>query len=212
MPEAQKIPEFSEETANIITHGFGLLLFMILVPVLISKGVMKLNYAGVFGLIIFSFSLVMVYASSTAYHVASEPKIKFTWQVIDHISIYFLIAGTYTPFILMFMQNKVGYSFLAFLWIMVLVGMVYKTFFFGRFPLLSVFYYLIMGWMALLIIKPLIAGMGYTAFYWLIGGGVFYTLGVIFYLWEKLPYNHAMWHVFVIAGSLGHYLSVFTSF
>ncbi len=212
MPERQRLPEFGEETANVVTHGFGLLLFLVLVPALISKGTMHLNTSGLFGLIIFSFSIGMVYAASTAYHVVEEPKLKFTWQVIDHISIYFLIAGTYTPFILMFMQNSKGYLFIAVLWIMVLLGIIYKTFYFGTRPLLSVLYYLIMGWMALLIIEPLTAGMGLDSLYWLLGGGAFYTTGVIFYLWEKLPYNHAIWHLFVIAGSLGHYLAVYTSF
>ena len=211
MPKLEKF-KISEEAANILTHGFGLVLFLILCPFLVIKGMDLLESRELVGIIIFSLSIILVFATSTIYHSFRQPRLKYIFQIIDHISIYFLIAGTHTPFVFLFVQNDFGKNYLIALWILVLIGIVYKSFFFGTRPLLSVIYYLIMGWLAVLIFPYLLELMPGIAFYWLIGGGVLYTLGVIFYLWEKLPYSHSIWHIFVIGGAIGHYFAVYYSF
>lgn len=200
----------NEERLNVWTHGIGILITLLGIPFLIQSGLKTGNFSFLLGLGIFCFSLLMVYIISTTYHYVENPKLKRTFQIIDHISIYFLIAGTHTPLLLYYLNNSVGRFYLFVLWSMVLFGTIYKLFFFGRFELLSVVFYLIMGWMAVFTVPPMLEQMGGQTLWGIIIGGLFYTFGTIFFLWEKLPFNHAIWHLFVLAGSVGHFMALWS--
>ncbi|MEM9917031.1 MAG: hemolysin III family protein [Bacteroidota bacterium] len=208
-PPKENLAEYSseEERANTFTHAIGALLTIIAMPFLFlaAQGVGSLQ---LFGLILFGLSMLFVYLSSTFYHAATNLRLKWLLQRTDHISIYFLIAGTHTPFVLLYLNHRWGYIYLTILWTMAFVGMLYKIFYFGRFPRLSVAYYLVLGWMAVFILKPLMEQMPSMALFWVIAGGVSYTLGTFFYVKEDIRYSHAIWHVFVIGGSVGHYLAL----
>ncbi len=197
-----------EELANIITHGMGLLLFIVGTPVLLSMGVKNGTWYQVLGLSIFCFSLLIVYASSTAYHSIIDQRLKGIFQIVDHICIYFLIAGTHTPLILSYMHRPVGWTFLGLLWLMVLIGIFFKVFFMGRFRRLSILIYVIMGWSGLVVLPDMIDQMDSSVFFWIMTGGISYSIGVIFFVWRKIPYHHAIWHLFVIGGSAAHFLAM----
>ena len=197
-----------EEFANAITHGLGLLLSLIGVPILLSLGVKGENWFQVLGLSIYCFSLLMVYTASTVYHSINHPWYKRAFRKIDHISIYFLIAGTHTPLLVKYLNNGLGTLYLCILWGLVVIGIIYKAFFIHRLKVLSIVFYLGLGWMAVLTLPPMLDQMNDPCFYWILIGGAFYMLGMIFYLWEKIPYSHSIWHLFVIAGSIGHYIAL----
>jgi len=201
-----------EEIANILTHGLGLLLFLIASPILLTFAIQSGTWYQILGISIFCFSLLMVYTSSTVYHSIPNQKLKALFRKIDHICIYFLIAGTHTPFLLLYLNKPFGWIFLCLLWLIVLIGTLYKIFLIGRFEKLSLWLYIIMGWSGILTIPFMLDQMNDLTFYSLLAGGLSYSLGTIFYVWEKLPYNHAIWHVFVIGGSLGHYLALLYCF
>ena len=198
----------NEELANVFTHGLGLLLSLIFVPILIRNGWPHHTALVISGLWIFGLSIFLVYLSSTIYHLVQQQRLKFLLRKIDHISIYFLIAGTHTPFLLLYSLEDGARFYMILLWSMVLIGVIYKIFFFGKLPLFSILFYLLLGWMAVLTIPPMLDQMSNSTFYWIIAGGVFYTGGILFYLWEKLPFNHAIWHMFVLFGTTGHYMAV----
>ena len=198
----------NEELASAITHGIGVLLCLVGVPILLGLATKEGTWFQLLGLSIFSFSLLLVYATSTIYHSIAIPRWKSKLQIADHISIYFLIAGTHTPFLLYYLNNSTGHFYLFLLWFLVLIGLIYKLFFFGKFRIFSVLFYLALGWMAVFTIPPMLGDMRNECLQWIIIGGAFYTSGVLFYLWESLPYHHAIWHLFVIGGSLGHYIAL----
>lgn len=202
-------PEISdEEWANILTHGLGVLLILIGLPILLYSGMLSSMWYQIAGLLIFGLSLLLVYTVSTIYHLVWSLHLKHRWRIADHISIYFLIAGTHTPLILYYLNNSTGMFYLILLWSLVAIGVLYKLLFFDRFELLSVFFYLALGWMAVFTIPPMLETMGYTCLYWIIAGGLSYTLGIVFYLWQRLRYHHAIWHLFVLGGSFGHFMAV----
>ena len=201
-----------EEFANAITHGFGLLLTLVGVPILLNLGMEGGDSFQVFGLSIYCFSLLMVYTASTVYHSISHPWYKRAFRKIDHIGIYFLIAGTHTPFLIKYLNNGLGTIYLYILWGLVVVGTIYKAFFIHRLKFLSLIFYMGLGWMAVLTIPPMLDQMNDSCFYWIVIGGAFYTLGTIFYVWERIPYSHSIWHLFVIAGSVGHFIAMLYAF
>ncbi len=206
-----RMQSFKEELANSLTHGFGVLLGFIGVPILVSLAVFKGESQHIWAVSIYSVSLLMVYVVSTLYHSFQNQEVKRVLRVIDHISIYFLIAGSYTPFILIYMDGMNGYAILALIWSIALAGTLFKVFFTGKFNILSTISYLGMGWMALFVGKPIFSGIPSEGLIWLVIGGAAYSLGVIFYLWQKLRYHHAIWHLFVLTGSISHYIAVFYS-
>jgi hemolysin III len=199
-----------EERANVITHGLGLLLSLIGFPLLLYYGGGKAEQHHIAGLAVFGGSMLAVYLASTVYHCLLRETLKRVFRVIDHISIYFLIAGTHTPFLLYYMNNPTGRFYLIILWSLVLLGVLYKLFFFEKFEILSVIFYLGMGWMAVFTVPPMLDQISNATLGWIIAGGLSYSLGVIFFLWEKLPYNHAVWHLFVLGGTAGHFAAVMT--
>ena len=162
-----------EEFVNAITHGFGLLLVIVGTPILLSLGVRGGDWYHILGLSIYCFSLLMVYTASTVYHSIHHPWYKRAFRKIDHISIYFLIAGTHTPLLVKYLNNGLGTMYLSILWGLVGVGIVYKAFFIHRFKLLSLIFYLGLGWMAVLTIPPMLDQMNDPCFYWILIGGLF---------------------------------------
>lgn len=199
-----------EELVNIWTHGFGILITLLGIPFLLRSGIKTGDFSFLFGLSVFCFSLLAVYISSTFYHYVEHPGLKYKLQIIDHITIYFLIAGTHTPLLLYYLNNSTGWFYLYLLWGMVGVGTFYKLFFFGKYPIFSVLFYLVMGWMAVFTVPPMLQQMGNQTLFWIAIGGFFYTTGTIFFLWEKLPFNHGIWHLFVLGGSLGHFMALWS--
>jgi len=198
-----------EEFANAVTHGLGVLLCLAGIPLLLQEAGSTSAWSQQLGLCVFCTSLFMVYFSSTIYHGLSAERQKRLWHRIDHMSIYFLIGGTHTPFLLYYAEAEQARFFLWLIWGLVGLGVLYKLFFFGRYEWLSVLYYVILGWMALFTIPVMISGMSEEILFWIIAGGLSYTFGVIFFLWEKLPYHHAIWHLFVLGGSGAHFAAMY---
>ncbi len=200
----------NEEKANIFTHGLGFLLALVGLPALFSNFENNSsNYR--IALIVFAISMLFVYASSTIYHLMISEKKKFLWKKIDHIAIYFLIAGTNTPLVIQYLDNPLARNFLLLLWSMVIIGIIYKIFLIGKYQYFSLIYYIILGGLGIGVIVPMLEKMPIKSLYWLISGGLFYLVGTVFYMWKKLRYNHAIWHIFVIAGTFCHYIAVLNS-
>ena len=159
---------------------------------------------------LFGLTAILLYTASTLYHAHTNPQFKARLKVFDHISIYFLIAGTYTPVTLVAMRGNWGWAIFAVVWGLALAGTVFKLFFTGRFPVISTVLYIAMGWMAAVAVVPLIQSVPGRTLGWLLAGGLFYTLGVGFYAWRRLPFNHAIWHLFVLGGTACHFVVVLT--
>jgi hemolysin III len=197
-----------EERLNIITHAFGLLLSVIGLPFLILK---SLNFNGFWkptSLIIYGFSLIVLYAASTFYHAAKDPRLRRKLNIFDHAAIYVLIAGTYTPFTILVLEGFLGWIIFGLTWTFALIGIILKLFYTGRFDKLSTALYLLMGWQIMFVINPLMERFSTEGLQLLFAGGVFYTIGAVLYSIKKLPYNHAIFHVFVVLGSMCHFFSV----
>lgn len=203
-----EIKTIEEEKWNMISHGIGLLLFILCTPYLVYRASQNLDLSGVVGVGLFCFSLIMLYSASTFYHSVYREKLRARLRVFDHVSIYFLIAGSYSPFVLAVINTDEGYMVLMTLWTMTFVGSILKLFYTHRFNLLSTLIYLFMGWMAIFIIEPITQLVPPYSLIWIMVGGAFYTLGVVFYLWDRLKYNHVIWHFFVLGGSISHVIAV----
>ncbi|MEM7510035.1 MAG: hemolysin III family protein [Bacteroidota bacterium] len=200
-----------DELANSLTHGLGILLGIIAIPFLGAKAIISGNLSAIIGSGMFGFGFMMVFTFSTLYHSIVQPDIKKTFRILDHISIYFMIAGSYTPFILIYMPSKTGYIILAVQWILTLLGTIYKIFFTGKFKWFSTIVYLAMGWMIVLVIGPFVDSLPLLSLWLIVAGGLLYTVGVVFYKWYSLPYHHAIWHVFVLAASICHFVAVWVA-
>jgi hemolysin III len=211
VPEQLKvdIKSIPEERANMFSHGIGFLLFLIAVPFLIVHAFRTGVFEYFVGSIFFGVSLMMVYTSSTLYHSSYVSNTRRRLRIFDHISIYFLIAGTYTPFLLTHIQTSSGRVIFIVLWSMVVVGSIIKLKFVHKFKFISTLAYLVMGWMAVIIIKPLYLELPCMSFYWIMAGGLMYTGGAFFYMKTKMKYNHLVWHLFVLGGSIAHFIAVY---
>jgi hemolysin III len=161
-----------------------------------------------FAISIYLLSLLSMYGTSTLYHLLAGERVKRLFQILDHISIYLLIAGTNTYFISRYIESDVALIFLLVQWSLVLGGIIFKVFYTGRFDVISTFFYIALGLMAVLLIRSLWYNMPLTVFAWIIAGGAFYILGTIFYLWQKLRFHHAIWHLFVFGGTVSHYVAL----
>lgn len=197
-----------EEIANSVTHGIGLLLSVAGLAILVVLAALKGNAWHVVSCSVYGTTLVLLYAASTLYHTVRSPRPKRTLKLIDHSSIYLLIAGTYTPFTLVNLRAHGGWTLFGLVWGLSLLGILFKVFFVDRFKIVSTTVYLMMGWLVVIVLKPLLELVPSSGISLLLAGGVSYTLGVLFFAWRKLPYGHAIWHVFVLAGSLCHYFAV----
>lgn len=197
-----------EERANAWTHGLGATAALIGGSVLIALAALHGDAWQLAGAIVFGLCLLMLYLASTLYHAIANPVAKARLKVFDHCAIYLLIAGTYTPFTLIGLRGPWGWGLFAAIWALAVAGVIFKLFFTGRFKVLSTGIYIAMGWLVLVAIKPLFDALDAWTLGWLFAGGVAYTAGTVFYHRPSLRYSHAVWHVFVVTGSVCHYIAV----
>jgi hemolysin III len=198
-----------EERINILSHAVGLLLSMVATVLLVTRASSYGNAWHIVSVAIFGASLIALYAASTTYHSATRADLRARLRVIDHATIYILIAGTYTPFSLITLNGAVGWTIFAFSWGMAIIGIILKLFFTGRFNLVSTLMYVFMGWIIIFAVKPLIANLSPEGLFWLVAGGLSYTIGAIIYSIKKVPLNHAIFHLFVLGGSICHFVAVY---
>lgn len=196
-----------EEFWNVVTHATGILLSIIGLILMLAWDNHKSEYSQ-FSIVVYGASLVLLYSASTAYHLAKNPSLKRKLRVLDHISIYYLIAGTYTPVSLISLINGNGWLIFSVVWGIALFGTVIKIFFTGRFEKLSLLLYLLMGWLIIFDISNLIAVQSTFGLILMAVGGACYTFGTVFYAVEKIPFNHAIWHLWVLAGSIFHFFFI----
>jgi len=197
-----------QEVVNGLIHAIGILFGVSGLPVLTGIATAHNNVPGIVGSGIYGFSFLLLFSSSTIYHIARESNIKSIFKIFDHISIYFLIAGTYTPFLLIYMNNGFGISLLAILWGLAIVGIFFKIRFIGRFEILSTLIYLAMGWIMVVGGRTFFDLLPHSVLIFICIGGGLYTIGGFFYLWDKHVYTHAVWHVLVLAAAICHYVAV----
>jgi hemolysin III len=198
-----------EERANILSHALGLGLSIVaLVLMLVRAGTLG-NAWHVVSAAIFGTSLIALYAASTLYHSEKDLKKRSRWRILDHATIYILIAGTYTPFTLVTLNGPLGWTIFGVSWGMAIAGVTLKLFFTGRFHILSTLMYIVMGWIIIFAIKPLINNLSVEGLVWLFAGGVAYTAGAVLYSIKKIPLNHAIFHLFVLLGSFCHFVAVY---
>ncbi|MCX7548653.1 hemolysin III family protein [Xanthomarina sp. F1114] len=198
----------AEERLNALTHGVGALMGIAALVLLIVFNTGKTDWS-LFSVIIYGLSIIILFSSSTLYHAVQAEKQKHYFRIIDHISIYLLIAGTYTPVALIALEQSKGWPIFWVVWGIALLGLVLKLFFTGKFELFSVLLYLIMGWLIVIDFSNLADYVGANGTLLLFAGGLFYTLGIVFYAVHKIPYNHVIWHLFVLGGAICHFLLVF---
>ncbi len=199
----------TEEKLNVISHGFGFVLSLIVFPFLIIKSFSFDGFWKPISFIIYGLSLIILYAASTFYHAAKNPKKRRKLNIFDHAAIYVLIAGSYSPFCLVGLDSNLGWYMFIFVWLFALIGIVLKLFFTGKFDKLSTAMYLLMGWQVVFFIKPLMASLTSEGLQFLFAGGIFYSVGAVLYSIKKMPYNHAIFHVFVLLGSLSHFIAIY---
>ncbi len=209
MVDTQESPySFIEELFNSITHGAGILLSIAALVLLIVFSSIYGGTGHIVSCTIFGITLILLYTASTLYHGIQKPQVKRIFKIFDHSCIYLLIAGTYTPFLLVTLRGALGWTMFGVIWFLAVSGVVLKVFFVDRFRIISTVAYVLMGWIIVFAIKPLADSLPSGGLVWLIAGGMAYTLGVVFYAWKRLPFNHAIWHLFVLAGSLCHFIAV----
>lgn len=207
--DAVPIQSLGEELANSLSHGIGLLLAIAAVPILVVEAMNHAGPAEITGVSIFGATMVIAYSSSAVYHALPHGQAKRVMRLVDHGAIFLLIAGTYTPFALGALWGAWGWSLFGIVWGLALMGLILKTCVGTRHPRLSTGLYLAMGWLVLIAIRPLYLHVEAWGLFWLVLGGIAYTMGVIFYvLDEKVRYAHAVWHVFVLAGTFCHFIAV----
>jgi len=198
-----------EERLNIASHAIGLLLSVAALPALVGRA---LSYGDTWQLVscsVFAASMIALYTASTAYHSSREPWLRSRLRTVDHASIYLLIAGTYTPLALVTLRGPVGWTIFGITWGMAVTGIVLKIFFTGRFRLASTLVYVFMGWLIVFFIKPLVNSLPEAGLLWLLAGGLAYTLGALLYSIGRLPLNHALFHLFVLLGSVCHFVAIY---
>ena len=200
--------EIRDEIASALTHGLGAVAALAGGAVLITLTALHGDAWQLGTSIVFGVTLLLLYTASTLYHAIQHPVAKGRLKVFDHCAIYLLIAGTYTPFTLIGLRGPWGWGLFIAIWSLALCGVIFKLFYTGRFKRLSTFIYIAMGWLIIVAIKPMLNSLDAWTLGWLLAGGVFYTLGTYFYHRESIPYSHAIWHLFVIAGSVCHFVAV----
>jgi hemolysin III len=203
-----RVQTLGEEIANSITHGIGLAGSLIVLAFFIAHIAAGANLREIISLLIYGIALVFMYQASTLYHAFTGKRVKAVFRRLDHIAIYWLIAGTYAPFSLIFLPERVGVPLFVAVISMALLGTLFKVFFMGRLPILSVITYLAMGWAAVFALGPMLETLPEELLIWLGIGGLSYSVGIIFYAWERLPYHHPIWHLFVLGGSAAHLIGI----
>jgi hemolysin III len=197
-----------EEVAHSVTHGIGLLASVAGLVILVILAAATRDPWRITACAVYASTLVLLYAASTLYHALSTTRARKALRVLDHSAIFLLIAGTYTPFALVSLRGPWGWTLFGIVWGLALLGITAKAVFGARWPIVSTAIYVGMGWVVLVAAKPLVANVPAGAIAWLLAGGVAYTAGLVFYAWTRLRYSHAIWHLFVLAGSVCHYVAV----
>lgn len=211
MKEMDELKHYSplEEKTNIISHAIGLGLSVVALVLMVVRAGLYGNAWHIVGASIFGASLICLYAASTFYHAATDPVQRGRLRIIDHATIYILIAGTYTPFTLITLNGWIGWTIFGISWAMALSGVTLKLFFTGRFNVISTLMYVLMGWIIVFAIKPLINSLPSEGLIWLFAGGIAYTTGAVIYSIKKIKLNHALFHMFVLLGSFCHFVAVY---
>lgn len=199
----------NEEIANAITHGIGVALSIAALVLLIIQGVEQGTVWHIVSFTLFGATMVFLYVNSTLLHSMPQGKVKNFFEVMDHASIYLFIAGTYTPFLFVGLNGALGWTLFGIIWGIAMIGVVFKIFFVKRFLFMSTVFYVLMGWLIVFAWKPLTLALPSGALTFLMIGGIVYTVGAVFYVWRGFRYHHAVWHLFVIGGSVLHFFAVF---
>ncbi len=197
-----------EEIANSITHGLGAIIGVFALVILIVISAQQHDIWKIVSFSIYGFSLILLYTMSTLYHAFTNKKVKEFFRIMDHTSIYVLIAGTYTPILLIHFRGVWGWILFGLIWALAITGIVFKAIFMDRLKKVSLGFYLLMGWLIVVGIKPALTNIPHGLMIWISIGGLFYTLGTIFYANRKIPYHHTIWHMFVLFGSLSHFIGL----
>lgn len=203
--------DLREERLSSLTHLLGIIFGLVCIPILILNACQYAGTSIIAGSVVYGFSFLMVFTFSTLFHWHTNVKMRRLFLILDHISIYFLIAGTYTPFILIFINNHFGMVLLSVLWSLTLLGVFFKIFFTGRFEIISTIIYLAMGWMLLVGAREFFANMPRSVIVLIVTGAGLYSIGVLFYIWRFYAYNHAIWHLFVLSAAICHFSAVLLS-
>lgn len=202
----------TEEIINGVTHGIGVIFGIVALTVLLILSIRKGDIPSIVSFSIYGSCIILMFLSSTLYHSFINKKAKDLLRVFDHSSIFLFIAGTYTPIVILTLKGSLRVGILVGIWAMAIGGVVFKILTYGKFDkykLLSVMFYIGMGWVAIFPIRKIIESTSINFFYWILAGGIIYTLGTIFYSIKKIPYNHAIWHLFVLAASITHFLGIY---
>ena len=211
--DSQNKPVSSESLAerlfNTITHGIGFVLSIVALVLMVVYASYNSDAWSIVGVSIFGSTLILLYMSSTLYHAFSNGRVKQIFKTLDQSFIYLLIAGTYTPVLLITLRKTLGWTVFGLVWAMAIGGITHRIFFFDKLKKLSLVSYILMGWLSLIVFKSLLNAAPAELVVWLLIGGAFYTGGIIFYSWEKLPFNHAIWHLFVLGGSFSHFMGIY---
>ena len=198
-----------EEKINIISHGIGMILSVIALVLLIIRSTAYGDINHIISFTVYGLSLLILYSASTIYHNSKTESIRKKLNIFDHASIYVLIAGTYTPFVIITLNGTVGWILFGIVWTFALVGVIIKLFFIGKYDILSTSMYVFMGWLMVFAAKPLINNLATEGLIWLLIGGISYTIGAVIFSIRKIKFNHAIFHVFVLIGSICHFISVY---
>ena len=204
----KKIESRGEEIANFVSHTAGAGLAILGFIMLIIRASWYNNIPALISYIIFSLGLMVLYTMSSIYHGLKPSKAKNVFEILDHSSIYFLIAATYTPFLILGLHSNMGITLLVIQWVICAIGITFKAFFTGKFKGISTIIYLLMGWMIVISWNELVANISPISLGFLVTGGILYSLGTIFYMWKLCKFNHMIWHIFVVLGSLSHYIAI----
>ena len=197
-----------EEIASAVTHGLGVIFSIVALVLLVMSATESGSTWNVTAVSVFGASMILLYLFSTLMHAIPHPRAKRVLQVFDHAGIYLLIAGSYTPFALVTLHGTLGWTLFGIVWSVAILGIVWKLFSTGKYMWVSNVTYLALGWICIIAIRPLYESLGHQGFMLLLAGGIAYSVGIVFYVWQKLPFNHAIWHLFVLAGSASHYFAI----
>ena len=197
-----------EEKLNAISHAIGAIFGVVALVLLIKYDRNKADWS-LFSVIIYGISIIILFSASTFYHAVKGEKRKHYFRIVDHISIYFLIAGTYTPVCLIALEQSLGWPLFWVVWAIAAFGVILKLFFTGKFEIFSTLLYLVMGWLIVFDFSNLVNTIGDNGVLLLFAGGLAYTVGIVFYVFQKIPYNHVIWHLFVLAGAVCHFFMIF---
>lgn len=210
-PKQYEVHTYSklEEQLNIWSHFAGLLLSVVALILLVFKAIALANIWALISFPIFGMSMIVLYLASTLYHFSELPKLRYRLNIFDHAAIYVLIAGSYTPFVLVSLNGPEGFAIFSIVWSIALIGIIFKIFFTGRFNVLSTILYVAMGWLIIFSFKSLLNALDFNGVAWLIAGGIAYTVGAVLYSIDRLKFNHAIFHLFVLLGTFCHFISVY---